>query len=87
MNRIDSIIHELYKCFEDKGIKWNDFHGVGVDEDYYDYYYAENQLYIIRDRVMEKYWFVKARSPVEALKGYEELCRDIGMAMAGEQDG
>ena len=81
----DEMVHKVYEqfCNHKIGVRWHDFHGVGIDEDYYDYYYAENQLYVIRDRIMEKFWFVEARSPREALDKMNDLADDIGMAMSG----
>ena len=64
---IDMKIHEVFKYLTSREIKWWDFRDIGVEEDYYDWYYAEERLYIIRDRVMLKYFFVEASSPKEAL--------------------
>lgn len=69
---IDKAFHEIFNAINNREIRWRDFNEVGLDEPNYDYYYAENQLYIIRDRVMEGYWFVKARNPKEAINAYKE---------------
>ena len=72
--RIDKLIHDLY----DYKIPWRDFSDVGLDEPYYNYYYAEDRLYIIKDNMSSCMWFVEATSPAEALKiikdRWEELC-------------
>ncbi len=80
--RIDQEIHNVYQYFNSKDIRWHDFHGVGIEEDYYDYYYAESRLYVIRDRCMSKYYFVKASSPAEALQKFKDLVEDIASAMS-----
>ena len=80
--RIDQEIHNVYQYFNSKDILWHDFHGVGIEEDYYDYYYAESRLYVIRDRCMSKYYFVKASSPAEALQKFNDLVEDIASAMS-----
>lgn len=77
---IDKKIHDVFEYFSGKGIRWHDFHGVGVDEFYYDYYYAEDCLYVIRDRIYEKYYFVEARSPKEALEAMKGIAEQIASA-------
>lgn len=73
---IDEAIHATYKALHG-GIRWHDFREVGADEPYYDWYYAENRLYIIRDRLMEQYWFIQARSPLEALEKFKDRLNDV----------
>ncbi len=80
--RIDQEIHNVFQYFNGKDIRWHDFHGVGIEEDYYDYYYAESRLYVIRDRCMSNYYFVKAGSPGEALSIFKEHGEDIASAMS-----
>ena len=79
---IDKTVHDFVKIIP--GIPWEDFHKVGVDEDYFDYYYAEAEQYVIRDRISTQLFFVKARSPKEAMEKLKEIFRDVAMAMAGE---
>ena len=79
----DIKIHEVHEYLSGEEIRWHDFREVGVEEDYYDWYYAEDRLYIIRDRVMTTYYFVEARSPVDAMKKYREHREDIARAMGG----
>lgn len=83
---IDINIHEVYRYLSGREIRWHDFREVGVEEDYYDWYYAEDRLYIIRDRVMTTYYFVEAGSPVEAMKKYRDHAEDIARAMGGVDD-
>lgn len=69
---IDKAFHEVFGSIKD--IKWNGFRSEWFDDyeqlhecyDYYDYYYAESELYIIRDRIRETLYFVQAKSPYEA---------------------
>ena len=65
---IDRKIHEVYDFLFGNDIRWHDFREVGGDEPYYDYYYAEEGLYIIRDRIMQRMAFIEARSPLEAME-------------------
>ena len=75
--RIDKDIHNVFNFFSGNDIRWHDFHEVGLDEYYYDYYYAEDCLYVIRDRIYEKYYFVEARSPKQALDSMKEISEMI----------
>lgn len=63
---LDKNIHRFYEDIRD--IVWLDFKVAGLDNKFLDYYYAEDELYIIRDRVTKGMWFVEARSPKEALE-------------------
>ena len=65
MASFDTRIHDAYVDFDN--IPWCDFNTVGRQEYYYDYYYAEDELYIIHDRISEALWFIEARSPKQAL--------------------
>lgn len=70
MIEADKTLHCAYKDLQ--RIKWNDFRKVGLDETYFDYYYAEATLYIIRDRITLEYFFVEANSPLQAFEKYKE---------------
>lgn len=83
---IDKKIHDVFEYFSGKEIRWRDFHEVGVDEFYYDYYYAEDCLYVIRDRIYEKYYFVEARSPKQALDAMKDIARQIAETSGGSED-
>ena len=63
---LDKNIHNFYEDIEN--IQWLDFKAVGLENIFYEYYYAEEELYIIRDRVTKCMWFINARSPKEALE-------------------
>lgn len=67
---IDSGFHSLWNIKDN--IKWNDFRKVGVEEDFYDYYYAEDELYVIRDRIRGSMYLCKAKSPKEAWQSFED---------------
>ena len=62
---LDKNIHSFYENIEN--IRWLDFRVVGLENKFYEYYYAEGELYIIHDRVSKAMWFIEARSPKEAL--------------------
>ena len=66
MNKTDKAIHQLYDDI--KEIRFNDFLSLGADEHYFDWYYAESGLYIIRDVMIDALYFIEARSPVKALE-------------------
>ena len=63
---MDKYIQIFYENIEN--IQWLDFRVVGLENKFYEYYYAEGELYIIRDRVSKAMWFIEARSPKEALE-------------------
>lgn len=65
MASFDTRVHDFYVDFNN--IPWRDFRDVGLQEYYYDYYYAEDELYLIQDRITQGVWFIEARSPKEAL--------------------
>lgn len=69
---IDKAIHELFTAIEKHQIKWNDFQDIGVDEWYHDYYYAEDNLYLIHDRITDSIEFITAKSPKEAHEAWSE---------------
>lgn len=82
MSGLDKAFHLVASATEN--IYWHDFREVGLDEPYYDYYYAEDELYIIRDRVYLRLWFCKAKSPKEAWQKYEDECRSLAIAWGEE---
>lgn len=84
--RIDKDIHNVFNFLSGNDIRWHDFHEVGVDEYYYDYYYAEDCLYVIRDRIYEKYYFVEARSPKQALDSMKEIAEMIAKSHYDPQE-
>lgn len=65
-NNIDNAFQMIHNAILNKAIKWNDFRSVGVEEDYHDWYYAENQLYVIRDRIHDNIRLIRAKSPAMA---------------------
>lgn len=80
---LDKAFHLVASATEN--IYWRDFRDVGLDEPYYDYYYAEDELYVIRDRVYLRLWFCKAKSPKEAWQKYEDECRSLAIAWGEEE--
>lgn len=69
---IDRKIQEVHKFLTGRDIRWHNFDEVGRSESYYDYYYAEDRLYLIRDVISEQIYFVEASSPGEALDSLKE---------------
>lgn len=49
-----------------KNLNWKDFNIAGYTDPYFDYYYAESELYLIRNKASGSIYFVKAKSPAEA---------------------
>lgn len=74
---IDKKIQDVFNFITSKDIRWHDFHEVGFEQDYYDYYYAEDGLYLIRDRITGQIYFVEARSPIMAFKSLEDIHNQI----------
>ena len=80
---VDTAFHMIHRQITNGGIKWNDFRKVGVEEDYHDYYYAEDELYVIRDRIFNRLTLVKARSPKEAM---EKFNSEVEAVFGGNDD-
>jgi len=74
---IDDAFKMIYMALVNKAIKWNDFRKVGVDEDYHDYYYAENEIYVIHDRIFDRLTIIRAKSPKKAWEIFEEDVKSV----------
>ncbi len=72
---LDAAFHEVYEAI-DRNIYWQDYRPFGIDDDYHDFYYAEDELYIIRDRTTHDLYFVKAKSPYKAFEKFIERIID-----------
>ena len=83
---IDRAYHTIKQNMDKGYSRWHDCRDVGIEEDYYDYYYAEEGLIVIRDRMTHQLWLSYARSPGKALEAYRSLCRDLREAMTGEKE-
>lgn len=70
-NNIDNAFQMIHNAILNKAIKWNDFRSVGIEEDYHDWYYAENRLYVIHDRILDKILLVQANSPADAWESFQ----------------
>lgn len=77
VRNIDEAFQMVHKAIRDKAIKWNDFRPVGVEDDYHDWYYAENRLYVIHDRIMDNIVLYEGKSPKEAHEKWDSDIRDI----------
>lgn len=69
-NNIDNAFQMIHKALVGKALRWNDFKSVGVDTDYYDWYYAESQIYAVRNRITDSLYIVRAKSPKMAWEHY-----------------
>lgn len=80
---IDELIQDFFKkVVQLRNLNWRQFKIDGQDlnyysdeelaviSDYYEYYYAEDELYVIRDIRLNSIYFKYARSPKEALKSF-----------------
>lgn len=45
---------------------WRNCKDCGAPDDLFEWYYAEDRLYVIRNRKMKGYYFVYAKSPADA---------------------
>ena len=45
-------------------VRWRDCE----EDDSYEWYYAEDMLYVIRLKLVNAYWFIKAKSPSKAFE-------------------
>lgn len=78
----DELFHLLYeKCFTGKyKIRWLAFPEMGSSECYYGYYYAEHELYVIRDAMTDQLSFVNAKSPKEAFLKFKQRIEEAQSA-------
>jgi hypothetical protein len=68
----DKILQKASKIIEN--LEWKDFSTVGIEDFYFDYYYAESGLYLIKDRINDSIYFVWANNPGEARsKAFEKF--------------
>ena len=58
---IDRAVHYLFENLNN--IRWRDISEGGL----FEYYYAENRLYILREKRIGQIYFVEANSPKDAL--------------------
>ena len=62
----DEMLHNVSDGFEN--VRWRNCQDYGAPDDSYEWYYAENRLYVIRGRKMKAYHFVYAKSPEDAFE-------------------
>ena len=58
--QIDSIIQTLFTSL--KNIKWRNFD----NDNRLEWYYAESMCYVVHDKTSNAYYFIKAKSPINA---------------------
>lgn len=77
VKNLDEALQMVHRAIRDKAIKWNDFRPVGVEDDYHDWYYAEDRLYVIHDKIMDTIVFYQGKSPKDAYESWQMDIRDI----------
>lgn len=60
----DKAIQECYEALD--RVRWRECENEGAPDDTFEWYYAEDRLYVIRHKKMKMYYFVKASSPLDA---------------------
>jgi hypothetical protein len=70
---IDKKIHEVSEFFNT--CKFSSLKQFLGGESWYEYYYAENELYVVRNKFTKEFYFINAKSPKDA---YENLLRNLG---------
>ena len=65
---IDEKIHQVSEFF--KNCKFENIEPYINKKSVYEFYYAENELYVLRTKYSKEYSFIKAKSPKEA---YEKM--------------
>ena len=76
---IDGILHDVFKGLK-SDIQWRDFSEVGEQDTYNGFYYAGDRLYVIKDVMIDTYFFVEASSPVSALNKYRRRMEEASNA-------
>lgn len=64
------------------GVKWNDY----PDDYYHVWYYAEGEIYVIRDVMVDTFAFIEAKSPEEAYEKYMKRWYEAMKAGELEED-
>jgi len=60
----DQAIQECFQALD--RVRWRDCKDEGAPDDTFEWYYAENRLYVIRHKRLKTCFFVKAGSPLDA---------------------
>lgn len=71
MNKYE-VIHQAFNILKND-VMWTAYE----DAPYFEYFYAEDELYIIRDTTIGNYMFIKAKSPDKARERYEKMLEDV----------
>ena len=71
VTNIDEYFHRICNHFAE--IRWKDFPEDGTDDLHlYQYYYAEDELYVIKSNISDMIAFERAKSPIDALRSLED---------------
>lgn len=89
----NELLHKASEILSsDNGLVWQSFKDEWFDDyekehecySYYSYYYAWNELYLIRNVLTHEVWFTKARSPYEAyIKHSKNTTESHGLVYRG----
>ena len=71
--QVDSVIQSFFTIC--KNIKWRKFD----NDSRLEWYYAENMQYVIHDTLTSGYYFIKAKSPINAYDIVEKKVYGDGM--------
>lgn len=71
MTKIDEAFHIICNHFAE--IRWRDFPESTTDDScFYQYYYAEDELYVIKNNISNMIAFERAKSPIDALRSLKD---------------
>ena len=73
--QIDQMLHTVADRIDK--VRWRDCKEYGAKDDTYEWYYAEDELYIIRHKQLGHIYFISARSPVKAVERLERRCEGV----------
>lgn len=78
----DERIHDIFDALRKNEIPFHSFSDVGLEAPYFSYYYAEDELYLIRDEMVQNYWFIRADSPKAAYEVVNHILENASSAGA-----
>lgn len=70
---VDDAMHVVAGALNGDGIRWRECADYGAPDDTFEWYYAENGLYVIRHKKLKCCNFIKARSPADAFNKFKGL--------------
>lgn len=71
MTNIDKAFHAIRNHSAE--IRWKDFPESAADDScFYQYHYAEDELYVIKNNISNMIAFERAKSPIDALRSLKD---------------